>query len=142
MLVKLKACFYTYREVGLSALIRCLMDGTFYRDGVKLLRTQIDAIQHSKKWKGQFDAFLQKVLKLGPSINYWLSKWVSNCKDLADDTGRQVFTNKTIKAVNNQLEKVQHAKDQTKSTCTPRSQLARLLHMGSPNGSQNTQNRP
>jgi hypothetical protein len=27
VLVKLKACFYTHREVDLSALIRCLMDG-------------------------------------------------------------------------------------------------------------------
>jgi hypothetical protein len=31
VLVKLKACFYTDREVDLRALIRCLMDGTFYR---------------------------------------------------------------------------------------------------------------
>jgi hypothetical protein len=111
VLVKLKACFYTYREVDLSALIRCLTDGSFYRDGSKLSRPQIDAIQHSKKWKGRFDAFLQKVLKLGPSINYSLSKWVDECKDLADDTGRQAFTNTTMKAVSNQLEKVEHAED-------------------------------
>jgi hypothetical protein len=32
VLVKLKACFYTHREADLSALIRCLIDGTFYRD--------------------------------------------------------------------------------------------------------------
>jgi hypothetical protein len=111
VLVKLKACFYTYREVDLSALIKCLTDGTFYRDGRKLSRPQIDSIQHSKKWKSRFDAFLQKVLKLGPSINYSLSKWIEDCKDLADDTGRQAFTNTTIKAVNNQLEKVEHAED-------------------------------
>jgi hypothetical protein len=111
VLVKLKACFYTYREVDLSALIRCLMDGTFYRDGTKLSRAQIDAIQHSKKWKSRYDAFLQKKLKLGPSVNFSLSKWIDECKDLADDTGRQAFTNTTIKAVNNQLEKVEHAED-------------------------------
>ena len=114
VLVNLKACFYTYREADLSALIRCLTDGSFYRDGSKLSRPQIDAIQHSKKWKGRFDAFLQKVLKLGPSINYSLSKWVDDCKDLADDTGRQAFTNTTMKAVNNQLEKVEHAEDPNK----------------------------
>jgi hypothetical protein len=111
VLVKLKSCFYTYREVDLSNLIRCLMDGSFYRDGSKLSRAQIDAIQHSKKWKSRFDAFLQKVLKLGPSINYSLSQWVADCKDLADDTGRQAFTHTTIKAVNNQLDKVVHAED-------------------------------
>jgi hypothetical protein len=87
------------------------MDGTFYRDGTKLSRTQIDEIQHSKKWKSQFDAFLQKVLKLGPSVNFLLSKWIGDCKNLADDTGRPTFTNTTIKAVDNQLEKVEHAKD-------------------------------
>ena len=111
VLVKLKACFYTHRETDLSALIRCLMDGTFYRDGTKLSRTQIDEIQHSKKWKSRFDAFLQKVLKLGPSVNFSLSKWIDDCKNLADDTGRRAFTNTTIKAVENQLEKVEHAED-------------------------------
>jgi hypothetical protein len=60
VLVKLKACFYTYTEVNLSTLIQCLMDGTFYRDGTKLSRAQINAIQHSKKWKSQYDDFLQK----------------------------------------------------------------------------------
>jgi hypothetical protein len=45
VLVKLKACFHTYREVDLSALIGCLMDGTFYRDRTKLLRTQIDKME-------------------------------------------------------------------------------------------------
>jgi hypothetical protein len=87
------------------------MDGTFYRDRTRLSRTQINEIQHSKKWKSQFDAFLQKVLKLGPSVNFSLSKWISNCKNLADDTGRRAFTNTTIKAVKNQLEKVEHAQD-------------------------------
>jgi hypothetical protein len=87
------------------------MDGTFYRDGTKLLRTQIDKIQHFKKWKSRFDAFFQKDLKLGPSVNFLLSKWIGDCKNLADDTGRQAFTNTTIKAVENQLEKVEHAKD-------------------------------
>jgi hypothetical protein len=111
VLVKLKACFYTYREIDLSALIRCLMDGTFYRDGTKLSRAQIDAIQHSKKWKSRFDAFLQKVLKLGPSVNFSLSKWIADCINLADDTGRRALTDATIKAVNNQLEKVQYAED-------------------------------
>jgi hypothetical protein len=111
VLVKLKACFYTYREADLSALIRCLTDGSFYRDGSKLSRTQIDAIQHSKKWKSRFDVFLQKELKLGPSMNYSLSHWLSECKDLADDTGHQAFTNTTIKAVKNQLDKVVHAED-------------------------------
>jgi hypothetical protein len=111
VLVKLKACFYTYREIDLSAFIRCLMDGTFYRDGTKLPRTQIDAIQHSKKWKSRFDAFLQKVLKLGPSVNFSLSKWIHDCKNLADDTGHRALTDATIKAVNNQLEKVQYAED-------------------------------
>ena len=69
-LVKLKVCFYTYSEIGLSTLIRCLMDGTFYRDRTKLLRTQMADIHRSKKWKSKFDAFLQKVLKLEPSINF------------------------------------------------------------------------
>jgi hypothetical protein len=45
VLVKLKACFYTHREADLSALIQCLTDGTFYRDGTKLSRTQINEIQ-------------------------------------------------------------------------------------------------
>jgi hypothetical protein len=96
VLVKLKACFYTHREADLSALIRCLMHGTFYGDKAKLSRTQIDEIQHSKKWKSRFDAFLQKVPKLGPSVNFLLSKWIDNCKNLADDTGRRAFTNTTI----------------------------------------------
>jgi hypothetical protein len=60
VLVKLKACFYTYMEVDLSTLIRCLMDGSFYRDGSKLSCAQIDAIQHSKKWKSRFDASSKK----------------------------------------------------------------------------------
>jgi hypothetical protein len=111
VLVKLKACFYTHREVGLSALIQCLMDGTFYRDRTKLSRTQIDESQHSKKWKSQFDAFPKKDLKLGPSVNFLLSKWIGHSKNLADETGHQVFTNTTIKTVENQLEKVEHAKD-------------------------------
>ena len=51
----------------------------------------MDDIQHSKKWNSRFDAFLQKVLKLGPSVNFSLSKWIDDCKDLADDTGRQAF---------------------------------------------------
>jgi hypothetical protein len=51
VLVKLKACFYPYREIDLSALIQCLMDGTFYREGTKLSSTQIKEAQHSKKWK-------------------------------------------------------------------------------------------
>jgi hypothetical protein len=111
VLVKLKTCFYIHREVKLSALVRCLMDGTFYRDGTKLPHTQINEIKHSKKWKSRFDAFLQKVLRLGPSTNFLLSKWIDDCKNLADDTGHRVFTNTTIKAVDNQLEKVEHAKD-------------------------------
>jgi hypothetical protein len=109
VLVKLKACFYTHREADLSVLIRCLMDGTFYTDGTKLSRTQINEIQHSKKWKSRFDAFLQKILKLGPSVKFSLSKWIDDCKNLADDTGRRAFTNTTMKAVENQLEKVEHA---------------------------------
>jgi hypothetical protein len=114
VLVELKACFYTHtREADLSALIRRLMDGTFYRDGTKLSRTQINEIQHSKKWKSWFDAFLQKVLKLGPSVNFLLSKWIDDCKNLADDTGRRAFTNTTMKAVEMQLEKVEHAEDPT-----------------------------
>jgi hypothetical protein len=111
VLVKLKACFYTHREAGLSALIQCLMDGTFYRDGTKLSRTQINEIQHSKKWKSRFDAFLQKVFKLGPSVNVSLSKWIDDCKNLADNTGRRAFTHTTMKAVENQLETVEHAED-------------------------------
>jgi hypothetical protein len=87
------------------------MDGTFYRDGTKLLRTQINKIQHSKKWKSRFDAVLQKVLKLGPSVNFSLSKWIDGRKNLADNTGRWAFTNTTMKAVENQLEKVEHAED-------------------------------
>jgi hypothetical protein len=75
VLVKLKACFYNHREADLSALIRCLMDGTF------------NEIQHSKVWKSRFDASLQKVLKLGPSVNFLLSKWIDDCKNLADNTG-------------------------------------------------------
>jgi hypothetical protein len=62
------------------------------------------------KWKSQFDAFLQKDLKLGPSVNS-LSKWIDDCKNLANDTGRGAFTNTTMKAVENQLVKVEHAKD-------------------------------
>jgi hypothetical protein len=46
-------------------------------------------------------------------MNLSLSHWIANCKDLADDTGRQAFTNTTIKALNNQLEKVVHAEDPT-----------------------------
>jgi hypothetical protein len=110
-LLKLKACFYTHRKVNLSALIRCLLDGTFNRDGTKLSPTQIKDIQHSKKWKSRFDAFLQKDLKLGPSVNFSLSKWIGNCKNLADDTGRRAFTNTTMKVVENQLEKVENAED-------------------------------
>jgi hypothetical protein len=87
------------------------MDGRFYRDRTKLSPTQIDKNQHSKKWKSQFDAFLQKVLKLGPSVNVLLSKRIDDCKNLADDTGRRTFTNTTIKGAENQLEKVEHAKD-------------------------------
>jgi hypothetical protein len=111
VLVKLKACFDTQREANLSTFIRCLMDGTFYRDGTKLPRTQINEIQHSKKWKSQFDAFLQKVLNLGPSVNFLLSKWIDDCKNLANDTGCRSFTKTTMKAVENQLEKVEHAED-------------------------------
>jgi hypothetical protein len=111
VLVKLKACFYTHREVDLSALIRCLMDGRFYREGTKLSRTQINEIQDSKKRKSRFDAFLQKDLKLGPSVNFSLSKWIGDCKNLANDTGRRSFTNTMMKAVENQLEKVEHAED-------------------------------
>jgi hypothetical protein len=102
VLVKLKAFFYTHREVNLSALIRC---------GRKLLRTQIDEIQHSKKWKSRCDAFLQRSLKLGPSVNFSLFKWIDDCKNLADNAERQAFTNTTIKAAKNQLEKVEHAED-------------------------------
>jgi hypothetical protein len=120
------------------------MDGTFYREGTKLSRTQINKIQHSKKWKIRFDAFLQKVLKLGPSVNFSLSKWIDDCKNLADDTGRRAFTNTTMKAVENQLEKVEHAKDPNdiEMYIEIPAVLGRLLHMVSPNGSQNTQNRP
>jgi hypothetical protein len=49
VLVKLKACFYTHREADLGALVRCLMDSTLYREGMKLPCTQIGKIQHSKK---------------------------------------------------------------------------------------------
>jgi hypothetical protein len=113
VLVKLKSCFnrYTHREFDLSTLIQRLMDGTFCRDRTKLSPTQIDKNQHSKKWKSQFDAFLQKVLKLGPSVNFLLSKRIDDCKNLADDTGRRTVTNTTIKGAKNQLEKVEHAKD-------------------------------
>jgi hypothetical protein len=41
-----------------------------------------------------------------------LSKWIDDCKSIADDAGRQAFTNAAaIKAVKNQLEKVEHPKD-------------------------------
>jgi hypothetical protein len=42
-----------------------------------------------------------------------LSKWIDDCKNLTGNTGRQAFTDKTIKAVENLLEKVEveHAKD-------------------------------
>jgi hypothetical protein len=82
-------------------------------EGTTLLHAQIDEIQHSKKWKSQLDAFLQKLLKLGPSINFLLSKWIDDCKNLADNAGRQAFTNTMIKAIKNQLEKVEHAEDPT-----------------------------
>jgi hypothetical protein len=49
----------------------------------------------------QFNAFLQKVLKLGPCVNFSLSKWIDGCKNLADDTGCRAFTNTTMKAVEN-----------------------------------------
>ena len=109
VLVKLKACFYTHREADLSALIQCLMDGN--RDGTKLWLTQIDEIQHSRKWKRQCDAFLQNVLKLGPSFIFSPFKWIDNCKNLADNTECRAFFNTTIKAIENQLEKVEHAQD-------------------------------
>jgi hypothetical protein len=70
-----------------------------------------NSTQHSKKWKSQFDAFLQKVLKLGPSVNFLLPKWIDDCKNLAGDTGHRAFTNITVKAVENQLEQVEHAED-------------------------------
>jgi hypothetical protein len=65
------------------------------------------------RWKNPCDAFLQNVLKLGPSVNSLLfTKWIDDCKNLADNTpGRRAFTNTTIKAVQNQLNKVEHAKD-------------------------------
>jgi hypothetical protein len=40
-----------------------------------------------------------------------LSRWIDNCKNLANKTGCQAFTNTTIKVIKNQLEKVEHAKD-------------------------------
>ena len=48
---------------------------------------------------------------MGPSVNFSLSKWIDDCNNLAGNTGHQAFTNTAIKAVQNQLEKVEHAKD-------------------------------
>jgi hypothetical protein len=45
------------------------------------------------------------------SVNFSLSKWIDDCKYLAGDTGRRAFTDTTMKAVENQLEKVEHAED-------------------------------
>jgi hypothetical protein len=110
VLVKLKACFYTYRETNLSALLWYMMDGTFYRyfRGLRLMLSstprngRADSIASSKKYSSW---------ELGPSINLLLSKRIDECKDLADDTGCQAFTNIMRKAVNNQLKNVEYAKD-------------------------------
>jgi hypothetical protein len=45
------------------------------------------------------------------SWDHPLSKWIDDCKNLANDTGRGAFTNTKMKAVENQLVKVEHAKD-------------------------------
>jgi hypothetical protein len=72
-----------------------------------------------------------------------LSKWIDDCKNLAGDTGRRAFTNTTIKAVENQLEKVEHPEDPNDiDIYIEIPLLGRLLYMASPNGSQNYQNRP
>jgi hypothetical protein len=48
----------------------------------------------------------------GQCFNFPLSKWIDDCKNLvAGDTGCGAFTNTTMKAVENQLEKVEHAED-------------------------------
>jgi hypothetical protein len=114
----------------------------FYRDKTKLPLTQIIDIQHSKKGKSRFDAFLQKILKLGPSVNFFALQVDDDCKNLADDTGHRAFTNTTIKADKNQLEKVEHAEDPDNIDMYIEIPAGKVLCMVSPNGSQNTQNRP
>jgi hypothetical protein len=131
VLVKLKACFYTHREANLSALVQCLMDGTFYRDRKKLLRTQVNEIQHSKKWKSRFDAFLQKVLKLGPSVNFSLSKWIDDCSRRYRTPSIQQYNNEGRREPAGEGRTCR--RPPTTLTCTLRSLLGRLLHMVSPN---------
>jgi hypothetical protein len=48
---------------------------------------------------------------LEPSVNFSLSKWIDDCKKLADDSGHRAFTDTTMKAVENQLEKIKHSED-------------------------------
>jgi hypothetical protein len=77
VVVKLKAQLYTYREVDLRALIRCLMDGTFYRDGTKLSGTQIHGRANLMPSSKKISSGDYIEIPAGKASSHGLSKWHS-----------------------------------------------------------------
>ena len=59
-MVELKNSVYETNASDEAALLACLQDGTFARDGKKYSSCEIEEIRHSKAWKDSFGPCLRK----------------------------------------------------------------------------------
>ena len=110
-LVKLKSCIYSYHEVDLDNLYRCLKDGSFAADGKKLTDSEIRALEHSPKWKQRFGAYLRKKILPGEVVRVNLQRWIDKYSTKTDAVGLPVFTRTTDKVATQQKENVSHTAD-------------------------------
>jgi hypothetical protein len=113
VLVKLKTCFYTHREDDLSALIWCMMDGTFYRDRTKLSWVYSDQRDSTlQEMEERIWCLPPKSSQVGTicqffalQVDWQLQEPSRRCRTPS------IHQYKDIEAVKNQLEKVEYAKD-------------------------------
>jgi hypothetical protein len=109
--LKLRNAIYTYFVEDEAALLKALKDGSFSRTGDMLSDTEIQDLQHSKRWKQQYSKFLRKLILPGVTQRYRLNLWIEEFKNQMDQSGRPVFTSNTKKVTTEQLKKVHHASD-------------------------------
>ena len=87
------------------------MAGQIQPDKKALGVDEIKQLQHSKLWKTRYEKYLRKVIHESGTILMKLAEFQSAFKDAADDLGRELFTRKTIEAIENLTSHVGHLQD-------------------------------
>jgi len=72
---------------------------------------EIEAMKHSKQWKGNCEPFLRKVFRGQQDIESRLTDWIGQFEAQTDRKGRPVFSHLTPKVTREQVSKVRHVLD-------------------------------